>query len=135
VCLCWHRRGTVALAANQLRFPQSWLDSESTYRLTVEKAKEATEGATFARNEYEKWSNAWKDAKKALAETLKRHDIDRAALADERKLIKMIMRMIGKMLHHHTVFLLELAHLLPKSMQCWGAVPADRSAFRVRFGI
>ena len=62
----------------------------------MEKAKEATEGATFARNEYEKWSNAWKDAKKSLEETVKRHDIDRAALADERKLIKMIMRMIGK---------------------------------------
>jgi hypothetical protein len=72
----------------------------------VEKAKEATEGATFARNEYEKWSNAWKDAKKSLEETVKRHDIDRAALADERKLIKMIMRMIGKRLCTTRVLLL-----------------------------
>ena len=74
---------------------QSWLDSESTYRLTVEKAKEATEGATFARNEYEKWHDANKQAKKDLAVTLARHEEERKALADERELIKMIMRYIG----------------------------------------
>lgn len=33
----------------------SWLDSESHYRLTVEQAKEADDGAKFASNEYEKW--------------------------------------------------------------------------------
>ena len=73
----------------------SWLDSESTYRLTVEKAKEATEGATFARNEYEKWHDANKTAKKDLEHTLARHEKDREGLADERKLIRMIMRLIG----------------------------------------
>ena len=33
----------------------AWLDGESAYRLEVEKAKEAKEGATFARAQYEKW--------------------------------------------------------------------------------
>jgi hypothetical protein len=75
---------------------QSWLDSESTYRLTVEKSKEAAEGATFARNEYEKWSDANKQAKKDLVATLARHAAERQELADERGLIKVIMRLIGE---------------------------------------
>jgi len=33
----------------------AWLNSESEYRLTVEKAKDAKDGAAFAQNEYEKW--------------------------------------------------------------------------------
>merc|ERR1712216_953551 len=70
----------------------SWLDSESTYRLTVEKAKEATEGATFARNEYEKWHDANKQAKKDLDLTLARHAAEREDLAGERQLT---MRLIG----------------------------------------
>jgi len=74
---------------------QSWLDSESTYRLTVEKSKEASEGSTFARNEYEKWHDANKQAKKDLTAVLARHAIERQSLADERGLIKMIMRLIG----------------------------------------
>jgi hypothetical protein len=37
---------------------QAWLDSESEYRLDVQKAKDALEGATFARNAYEKWETA-----------------------------------------------------------------------------
>lgn len=62
----------------------------------MEKAKDATEGATFARNEYEKWSDANKQAKKDLDATLARHAIERQALADERELIKTIMRYIGE---------------------------------------
>eukprot|EP00286_Rhodomonas_abbreviata_P003398 CAMPEP_0181347222 /NCGR_PEP_ID=MMETSP1101-20121128/33765_1 /TAXON_ID=46948 /ORGANISM="Rhodomonas abbreviata, Strain Caron Lab Isolate" /LENGTH=444 /DNA_ID=CAMNT_0023459425 /DNA_START=10 /DNA_END=1344 /DNA_ORIENTATION=+ len=73
----------------------SWLDSESTYRLTIEKSKEATEGASFARSEYEKWNSAWKDAKKALETSKKRHDKERADLTVEKELIKEIMRLIG----------------------------------------
>merc|ERR1711966_554857 len=58
-------------------------------------ARDATEGATFARNEYEKWHDANKQAKKDLDLTLARHEEERKALADERELIKMIMRYIG----------------------------------------
>jgi len=72
-----------------------WLDSESTYRLTVEKAKEAAEGSTFARNEYEKWHDAHKAAQKSLEETLARHAVERDSLTSERELIKVIMRLIG----------------------------------------
>ena len=78
-----------------VRAAQSWLDSESTYRLTVEKTKEAKEGAGFAQNEYEKWKDANKQAKKDLQITLERHAKERQALADEREIIKMIMRYIG----------------------------------------
>jgi hypothetical protein len=42
---------------------QAWLDSESEYRLDVQKAKDALEGATFARNAYEKWETANKQEK------------------------------------------------------------------------
>lgn len=74
---------------------EAWMDSESTYRLTVEKAKEATEGASFARSEYEKWSTAWKTATKELELMKKQHGEERTSLALERELIKEIMRLIG----------------------------------------
>jgi len=73
----------------------AWLNSESEYRLTVEKAKDAKDGAAFAQNEYEKWHDANKQAKKDLEATLKRHAIERQSLSDEREIIKMIMRYIG----------------------------------------
>ena len=73
----------------------SWLDSESTYRLTIEKAKEAREGADFARNEYEKWNTAYKQAKKDYDDTLARHAAERQDILDERELIKEIMRLLG----------------------------------------
>ncbi len=50
---------------------ETWLDVESKYRLTVEQV-EATENATYARDEYEKWNTAFKDASRALADTLAR---------------------------------------------------------------
>ena len=74
---------------------EGWLDSESEYRLTVEKAKEAAQGADFAENEYEKWQDAHKMAARDLEVTLARHAEERQALADERELIKQIMRYIG----------------------------------------
>jgi len=73
----------------------SWLDSESSYRLTVEKAKEATEGADYARNQYEKYNTAYLDAKKTLDQINKQTAEERSGLLDERDLIKQIMVMIG----------------------------------------
>jgi hypothetical protein len=72
-----------------------WLDSESKYRLTVEKAKEAKAGSEFARNDYEKWNTAYKKAKQDLAATLALHNAERQDLLDEREIIKEIMRYIG----------------------------------------
>lgn len=63
--------------------------------MTVEKAKEAKQGSGFAQNEYEKWKDANKQAKKDLEVSLARHAQERLELADERKIIKMIMRYIG----------------------------------------
>ena len=37
-----------------------WLDAESEYRLQTEKAKEATEGSDYAREQYEKLQEAVK---------------------------------------------------------------------------
>jgi len=73
----------------------TWMDAESTYRLTIEKAKEATEGASFARSEYEKWLTANKQAVKALAAIKTRHEEEKKDLDLERELIKEIMRLIG----------------------------------------
>ena len=73
----------------------SWLDSESKYRLTVEKNKEAKEGSEYARNEFEKWRTAYKKAKSDLAELLERHAEEKQDLLNERELIKEIMRYIG----------------------------------------
>jgi len=72
-----------------------WLDSESKYRLTVEKAKEAKAGSEFARNDYEKWNTAYKKAQQDLAATLALHNAERQDLLDEREIIKEIMRYIG----------------------------------------
>jgi len=73
----------------------SWLDSESSYRLTVEKAKEATDGAEYARQQYEKYNTAYLDAKKTLDAINKQNVEERNGLIDERDLIKEIMVMIG----------------------------------------
>lgn len=39
---------------------EQWLDTESTYRLRIEQAKEAKDGANFAEQEYEKYRQASK---------------------------------------------------------------------------
>ena len=72
-----------------------WLDAESTYRLRIEQAKEAKEGGKFAEQEYEKYWQAAKEAKKNYLSGLKKHDIERQELFEERELIKEIMRYIG----------------------------------------
>ena len=63
--------------------------------LTVEQAKEAAKGAEYASNEYEKWKTAYKQAKKDLDATLARHAEERKDLAEEREVIKEIMRYLG----------------------------------------
>jgi len=73
----------------------SWLDSESKYRLTVEQAKEAAKGSEYASNEYEKWKTAYDEAKKDLEATLARHAEERKDLAEEREVIKEILRYLG----------------------------------------
>ena len=62
-----------------------WLDSESTYRLRIEQAKEAKEGSKFAEQEYEKYRQAAKEAKENYLSGLKKHDIERQELFDERR--------------------------------------------------
>ena len=56
-----------ALAINSDEAMKAWLESESSYRLQQEKKTEAEEGAKFARDRYEKWSQTVK-------ETLRRYD-------------------------------------------------------------
>jgi len=73
----------------------SWLDSESKYRLTVEQVKEAKEGASFAKDEYEKWKTAYKLAEQDLQNTLARNAEERKNIEEERDVIKEIMRYLG----------------------------------------
>jgi hypothetical protein len=73
----------------------AWLDSESNFRLTVEKAKEATDGAAYAREQYEKYHTAYLSAKSTYDSILAQNAEERNGLLDERELIKEIMRMIG----------------------------------------
>jgi len=74
---------------------EGWLDSESTYRLRIEQAKEAKEGGEFAEQEYEKYRQAAKEAKENYELGLAKHKIEREELNEERELIKMILRYIG----------------------------------------
>ena len=73
----------------------SWLDSESSYRLTVEQTKEAKKGAEYASNEYEKWETANKRAREDLEATLARHAAERADLSEEKAVIEEILRYLG----------------------------------------
>ena len=53
---------------------EGWLDSESTYRLRIEQAKEARQGAKFAEQEYEKYREAHKEAKNNYEVGLEKHN-------------------------------------------------------------
>ena len=53
-----------ALAINSDEAMKAWLESESSYRLQQEKKTEAEEGAKFARDRYEKWSQTVKETQK-----------------------------------------------------------------------
>jgi hypothetical protein len=101
--------------------PQSalgaWLDSESSYRLTVEKAEEATEGADYARNQYEKYNTAYLDAKKTLDQINKQNAEERSGLMDERDLIKQIMVMIGVRNPHFS----RICSVLEGTNPFWGS--------------
>jgi len=83
------------MGAQWHRAMEAWLDAESTYRLRIEQAKEAKEGGAFAEQEYEKYRQAGKEAKENYMSGLKKHDIERQELDEERELIKQIMRFIG----------------------------------------
>ncbi len=73
----------------------AWLDSESQYRLTVEKTKEADEGSRYAQQQYEKYHTAYTAARTVSDGIARSNAVELADLLDERDLIKEIMRMIG----------------------------------------
>jgi hypothetical protein len=70
---------------------------ESTYRLEVEKQKEAEEGAKFARAEYEKWMATVTSTKARLETMEKSYPKEMQSIADERELLKTILRLLGIM--------------------------------------
>jgi hypothetical protein len=76
---------------------RAWLDGESTYRLEVEKQKEAEEGAAFARAEYEKWDATVKQTKERLEKMQADYPKEKESIATERELIKTILRLLGIM--------------------------------------
>jgi len=74
---------------------ESFLNSEAQYRLRLEQAKEAEDGAKFAEEEYEKWRTAHKAAKKALRDGIAKKAEELEGLKNEEKMIRKIMRYIG----------------------------------------
>jgi len=76
---------------------RAWLDGESQYRLETEKQKEAEEGATFARSEYEKWMSTVTSTKARLAKMEVRYPKEKESIASERELLKTILRLLGIM--------------------------------------
>jgi hypothetical protein len=75
----------------------AWLDGESAYRLEIEKQQEAEEGAKFARQEYEKWFQTVKATKERLEKMEKEYPAEKQSIADERELLKEILRLLGIM--------------------------------------
>jgi len=73
----------------------AWLDGESSYRLEIEKKKEAKKGAEFARASYEKWKAATLDTQERLDAMEAKYPKEKANIAAERELIKTIMRLLG----------------------------------------
>jgi len=74
---------------------KAWLDSESDYRLTVEKAKDAHKGSEYAQQQYEKYNTAFNDASKAAQNLRTQNNAERQSLVDEQNLIQEIMRLVG----------------------------------------
>jgi len=76
---------------------KAWLDAESNYRLQVQKQKEAEEGAKFARDRYEKWSETVKQTQSRLDKMNTDYSQEKASINDQRLLIQEILRMLGIM--------------------------------------
>ena len=87
-------------AAAQLASDESmkaWLESESEYRLQLEKKKEAEEGAKFARDRYEKWAETVKSTQARLDAMEASYATEKQSIGDQKMLIKEIFRMLGIM--------------------------------------
>ena len=85
---CWLLRGAnclrqAAYEAKQAAL-EAWLDGESAYRLEVEKAKEAKQGAVFARSQYEKWKATTLDTQDRLDAMNAKYPKQKADIAAER---------------------------------------------------
>lgn len=74
---------------------KAWLDSESGYRLQVEKKKQAEEGAKFARDRYEKWAETVRSTRDRLDKMKVKYAEENQDIADQRLLLKEVLRMLG----------------------------------------
>jgi len=74
-----------------------WLDGESAYRLAQEKVVTATEGAKFAREQYEKYAATVKDTKARVGKMAATYPGEKAGLLAERGLVVEVMRLLGIM--------------------------------------
>ncbi|EKX46075.1 hypothetical protein GUITHDRAFT_138550 [Guillardia theta CCMP2712] len=79
----------------QVAATEAWLDSESEYRLEEEKKKEALDGASYARAEYEKWAETVKRTSERLATMQTNYDKEMADINSQRSLIQEILRLFG----------------------------------------
>ena len=76
-----------AAYATQAAAIQEWLDVESVYRSTLDRAAKAREGASFAQGEYENWSAMLTATKKRQDKEFKDYEAEKTEYADERALI------------------------------------------------
>jgi hypothetical protein len=84
-----------AAQANADATMKAWLDAESEYRLQEEKVKEAEEGAKFARDRFEKYSEIVKQTSERYDSMKSSYGKELSDIADEKALLTEILRMFG----------------------------------------
>ena len=75
---------------------QAWLDSQSTYQLSLQKAKQAADAAAYASQQVEKLNSALTTAQSSLDAVTAQTADEKNGVLDERALIKELMSNVGK---------------------------------------
>ena len=74
---------------------QAWLDSQSTYQLSLQKAKQAADAAAYASQQVEKLNSALSTAQSSLDAVTAQTADEKNGVLDERALIKELMTNVG----------------------------------------
>ena len=75
---------------------QAWLDSQATYQLSLQKAKQAADAAAYASQQVEKLNSALSTAQSSLDAVTAQTADEKNGVLDERALIKELMSNVGK---------------------------------------
>ena len=74
---------------------QAWLDSQATYQLSLQKAKQAADAAAYASQQVEKLNSALTTAQSSLDAVTAQTADEKNGVLDERALIKELMTNVG----------------------------------------